>query len=232
MVLQSKGVVQLRWSWIRKWGALILCGVCFCCLGVSLAKKKVASAGVSVRNTKQDLFNPPSAPLEIEPVKEGEHKALNVELPDTKWAEFKALKSKILKTAKEQELFYSELESSEFVSKAFATLDAIPTNTEKEVEDRTKRMEAIDWISEALTWKDNPRRAELLERVSQLVGRDLSNLSVEASAKQTLIGDKIELIGILAAVNPTLASELEGLADETRERKLFKYAKSMYGLRF
>ena len=62
--------------------------------------------------------------------------------------------------------------------------------------------------------------------------RDLSNLSVEASAKQTLIGDKIELIGILAAVNPTLASELEGLADETRERKLFKYAKSMYGLRF
>jgi len=85
------------------------------------------------------------------------------------------------------------------------------------------RLTMIDFYEEALAWKDNPVRSEVLDSVERTL--KVNNLlSGAKETKQMLAGDKIELFAVLAEQDPGRAKViLEGTKDK-QLTKIFQYA--------
>lgn len=85
------------------------------------------------------------------------------------------------------------------------------------------RLDMIDFLEEALAWKDNPARSDAIDSIERTLR--VNNLqSGSKETKQMLAGDKMELFAILAQEEPGRAKLL---LERTKDKQLlgiFQYA--------
>lgn len=99
-------------------------------------------------------------------------------------------------------------------------LSMAPQNGKEALSDR---LMMIDFFDEALSWQENPARAEVLESIGRtLKVNNLRNRSKET--RQMLAGDKIELFAILAQEAPGHAKELLEHTEDKQLQSIFQYA--------
>lgn len=85
------------------------------------------------------------------------------------------------------------------------------------------RLMRIDFLKAALTWKQNPARAQLLETVSRLVLEDNFAEGQEVERQYALAGGKMELYHLLAEHDPSMARMVADKARGTRLEKLVTF---------
>ncbi|MBY0470748.1 hypothetical protein K2X30_06220 [bacterium] len=145
-------------------------------------------------------------------------------------ARFKDSSEKVIKTqledAEEKEL----LSNRELISKTVQILLEIPSQNSEGV--RRERMNAIDFLEQALAWNKNPEKKLLVSKLVEFISMKVSQLPASPEIRGIWMGDKIEAIGLLGAVQPQLAARLQKSARGSIDERLFQYAKNMYGQKF
>ena len=86
-----------------------------------------------------------------------------------------------------------------------------------------KRLMKIDYLREALEWKGNPMRAELIALVSEMILTDVYTPGMAMDMRLSLSGDKMELYELLDQVAPDQAQALLQASRGTRLERLIAY---------
>jgi hypothetical protein len=98
-----------------------------------------------------------------------------------------------------------------------------PSETKADKAGNIKRLMKIDYLREALEWKDNPMRAELIALISQMILTDNYPADMTMDMRLSLSGNKMELYEILYSVAPDQASALLLASRGTRLEALIAY---------
>ncbi|HYO74515.1 MAG TPA: hypothetical protein VEU33_51420 [Archangium sp.] len=96
-----------------------------------------------------------------------------------------------------------------------AQQDSMPANV--------KRLMQIDYLREALAWKENPERPQLLTEVERIILEDAFGPEMAPDVKRSLAATKFELFELLYRQEPERAQALVVAARGTRLEKLLEY---------
>lgn len=81
-----------------------------------------------------------------------------------------------------------------------------PEETRAEEAGNIKRLMKIDYLRDALEWKENPRRGELVALVSEIILTDNYPAEMTMDMRVSLSGNKMELYQLLYEIAPDQAS--------------------------
>lgn len=95
--------------------------------------------------------------------------------------------------------------------------------------DLAARLSMIDFFEEALSWKDNPIRDEVLQSIERIL--DTDNLSGTEESRRMVAGDKVELFAILTDQAPDSAKSFLRHSKDNRMLETFRYAMKRLGLK-
>lgn len=142
-------------------------------------------------------------------------------LPDkaSKLSGFESLKKKVLLNRNELAEKETILSNLETVRWAESSLSAIPrSNSEAK-----SRLAAIDFLEEAVAWKENPNRSEVIESIE---GAIKTNRLAETKRelRNMVIGDKIDLFTTLVQEEPAKARAILTGSDDPWLRDILNYA--------
>lgn len=98
-----------------------------------------------------------------------------------------------------------------------------PEGLEDTMEDNVKRLLQIDYLREALDWKENPEREHLLSTVEAIILEDSFRDTMPEELKRSVAASKTELFEILHGHAPERAQALVTAARGTRLEKLLEY---------
>ncbi|HEX5744737.1 MAG TPA: hypothetical protein VFZ09_00760 [Archangium sp.] len=93
--------------------------------------------------------------------------------------------------------------------------DSMPANV--------KRLMQVDYLREALAWKENPERKPLLSEVERIILEDSFGPDMAPDVKRSLAATKFELFELLYRQDPERALALAESARGTRLEKLMEY---------
>ncbi|WP_234065049.1 hypothetical protein [Myxococcus stipitatus] len=168
-----------------------------------------------------DVDAPPGAPPEYFGSRDYIRKkvlAANKDLEDYKFFE-----AKVLRTPAETETFQAMLSSPERLDRAFTRLTSSgETAYSSEVE--LERMYQVDYLEQALRWKENPERERVLDLAEKVILADNLTPSLPIELRRSLAGDKLELFGVLQSVAPERALRTTERARGTRLERLLAFA--------
>jgi len=132
---------------------------------------------------------------------------------------FETIRKKVLLNREETSEREKILSDRETVQWAESYLSAVPKNT-SEVK---KHFSAIDFLEEAIAWKENPIRSEALEGIeSAILTNQLAQTKREA--RKLVVGDKIDLFTVLAQEEPAKARALLTNVQDPWLRDILNYA--------
>jgi hypothetical protein len=98
-----------------------------------------------------------------------------------------------------------------------------PGDAKDSMESNVKRLMHIDYLREALAWKENPERPHLLSALEGIILEDSFDPAMDADVKRSLAATKFELFELLYKQEPERAKALVGAARGTRLEKLLEY---------
>jgi hypothetical protein len=98
-----------------------------------------------------------------------------------------------------------------------------PKNAENSMPANVERLMRIDYLREALSWKENPERPQLLSEVERIILEDTFGAEMAPDAKRSLAATKFELFELLYRQEPKRALALADSARGTRLEKLLEY---------
>ena len=98
-----------------------------------------------------------------------------------------------------------------------------PEETKIDKAGNIKRLMKIDFLREALEWKDNPQRAEIIALVKEMLLTDNYPADMTMDMRLSLSGNKMELFELLDQIAPDQASAVLQASKGTRLEKLFAY---------
>jgi hypothetical protein len=98
-----------------------------------------------------------------------------------------------------------------------------PTDAKDTVESNIKRLMQIDYLREALAWKENPERSHLISEVEALLREDSFGPTMPPDVKRSVAATKMELFEILHDQEPGRTQALVEAARGTRLEKLMEY---------
>lgn len=146
--------------------------------------------------------------------------AANKDLEDYKFFE-----QKILRTPGETQAFQAMLASTERLDRAVARLTSSgETAYSSEVE--LERMYQVDYLEQALRWKENPERERVFALAEQIILADNLVPTLPIELRRSLAGDKLELYAVLQAVAPERAQRIAERARGSGVEKLLAFAGS------
>ena len=137
---------------------------------------------------------------------------------------FQQLKGKVLLTEaerKERERILSD-------SKMLGWIEGQLSDPQK-VPELAARLSLIDFLEDAITWKENPIRFDAINSIERLIRSDTIDHASKTD-KVTLVGDKIELFAILYQELPDKAEALLSQAKNTPLEDILNYAKTRLSL--
>jgi hypothetical protein len=120
--------------------------------------------------------------------------------------EFQALRSKSLRTAREERQIQESLSEPRLIEEAGTLLQARSVK-DLDLDEQDVRLQALDFLSDALNWKGNPS----LRQAMSVAEAALDRVDTEARAplmKRSLTGDRIELFHALLRADRTRAIEI------------------------
>jgi len=88
------------------------------------------------------------------------------------------------------------------------------------------RMQTVDYLNSALTWKQNPQRDVVLNEIKTVLNRSIDDIKAPLVLKRSFAGDAMELYFVLFTHEPTMARELLEHAD-AKQQRLFRFATKM-----
>jgi hypothetical protein len=98
-----------------------------------------------------------------------------------------------------------------------------PEETKVDLAGNIKRLMKIDYLREALEWKENPERATLIALVSELILTDNFPPGMAMDMRLSLSGNKRELYELLYEMAPDRARAALQASKGTRLEKLIAY---------
>ncbi|MFE8598787.1 hypothetical protein [Archangium violaceum] len=98
-----------------------------------------------------------------------------------------------------------------------------PGDDKDSMESNVKRLMRIDYLREALSWKENPERPHLLSTLEGIILEDSFEPGMGPEVKRSLAATKFELFELLYKQDPERARALVGSARGTRLEKLMEY---------
>jgi len=90
-------------------------------------------------------------------------------------------------------------------------------------EEHYHRLMQIDYLDAAMTWKDNPQRAAVLEASGGVISKDNFVADLQSDRKQMLAGNKMELYRKVYDQDPDRAEALVAQAQGTRMEPLLRW---------
>lgn len=104
------------------------------------------------------------------------------------------------------------------------------TNRAVKHDDKTgrRRMDAIQFLAAAVSWKRNPLRARLLDGIEQILLVENLTDSTDIRHRKWVAGDKMELFEILVEYAPERAARLEEKAAGSWLALILHYARARY----
>ena len=101
-----------------------------------------------------------------------------------------------------------------------------PEETKVDQAGNIKRLMKIDYLRDALEWKENPRRDELIGLVSEIILTDNYPAGMGMDMRLSLSGNKMELYALLSEIAPDRASAALQAAKGTRLEAMVAYIAS------
>jgi hypothetical protein len=98
-----------------------------------------------------------------------------------------------------------------------------PEETKADKAGNIKRLMKIDFLREALEWKDNPERAQLIAMIKEMLLADNYPADMTMDMRLSLSGNKMELYELLEEVAPDQAAAVVQASRGTRLEKLMAY---------
>lgn len=138
-------------------------------------------------------------------------------------ADYKYFEEKVLRTQAETQSFQSMLASTERLGKAFERL-AAPTEKEFSDEAELERMYQVDYLEQALRWKENPEREKVLDLTERIILADTLSPELPLELRRSRAGDKLELFKVLQEVAAERARRTVERARGTRVAKILALA--------
>gem|GEM_PF-6326177 len=138
---------------------------------------------------------------------------------------YRPLKEKVVVNEAEQQALHALLADAERLEAAAAILkgEALGAHTTKT---RAIRMEAVDFLAEAIAWRENPSRSLALELARAAVLNENYHHVASAWLKQDFVGDKLELIEALRTEDPRSLKALaaQALATNSKNKAVLRHA--------
>lgn len=97
------------------------------------------------------------------------------------------------------------------------------TEAEESLESSIKRLMRIDYLREALAWRQNPAREQLVSTVEGIILADSFSPELSLSARRSMAATRMELYEIFADQEPERARALVEAAKGTSLEKLLQY---------
>jgi hypothetical protein len=98
-----------------------------------------------------------------------------------------------------------------------------PTDPRDDMESNARRLIQIDYLREALSWKENPERQHLVSVVEKIILEDSFGPMMPLAVKRSVAATKTELYEILYAQEPERAKALVDAARNTRLEGMLEY---------
>jgi len=143
--------------------------------------------------------------------------------PSILFTQYLSLSSKALRSEEEKRDIAMYLESPELVRQSLETLTA-KGETEFDLDVQDRRLEQVEFLSRALSMRDNPMRGRILQALPEIIARDIASMDVNPMLKRSLAGDQIELFQILQKCDVAAAEAVADRSKGTPNEKLIAYA--------
>jgi hypothetical protein len=98
-----------------------------------------------------------------------------------------------------------------------------PADAKDTIESNFKRLMQIDYLREALAWKENPARQQLMATVENIILEDSFGPTMPPDVKRSVAATKMELYEILFDQEPERTQALVEAAKRTRLEKMLEY---------
>jgi hypothetical protein len=98
-----------------------------------------------------------------------------------------------------------------------------PVDAKDTMESNVKRLMQIDYLREALAWKENPARQHLLSAVESVILEDSFSPMMPPDVKRSMVATKMELYELLFDQEPARAQALVEAARGTRLEGMLGY---------
>ena len=172
----------------------------------SIGTPSVSSVDTAVTNTKL------SAGVVNQPV-------VSTPKSDDRLTRFESLRKKVLLSNEER------AEKDRVLSdlKTIHWIESYLSETPKGANELKGHLSAIDFLEEAIAWKENPSREEALESLENAIKVNQLGLA-KKEVKRLVVGDKIELFTILSQEEPAKARALLESTQDHRLRDTLNYA--------
>lgn len=141
-------------------------------------------------------------------------------------AQYYALEQKVLPTEEERANLHAMLSDPAMIKAAKQYLLANETAYAKDAE--AKRMVAVEFLSDAVNWADNPSRPAVMEAIEGVMFADNIASDAPDDLAQSLAGDKMELYTQLLHRSPDRADLVAQHAKGTSVEPLLAYTKETY----
>jgi hypothetical protein len=172
----------------------------------------------------------PEMPVDL-PEDEGEHGEFTTSTDilkqklfkaEPKLAQFDYFREHVLLDSSTREDYRKLLADKAMIEKVRGDL-LHPTERKDTTESNVKRLMEIDYLREAMDWKEHPGRKDLLAEVERIILEDSFTADMPADIKRSLAATKLELYELYSAQAPERALALVEKARGTRLEKLLQY---------
>jgi len=141
-------------------------------------------------------------------------------------AQYYGLEQKVVPTAEERGNLHAMLSDLELIETIKEYLLAAETAYSKDAE--AKRMVAVEFLSDAINWADNPARPAVLTAIEGVMFADNITADAPEDLAQSLAGDKVELYMQMLHRSPDRAAVVSAHARGSSVQPLLTYAKESY----
>jgi hypothetical protein len=141
----------------------------------------------------------------------------------THFTQYLDLCSKALRSEEENRALTKYLSSPDLVGQSFEVL-AAKDESVFDLDAQDRRLEQVEFLSRALSLRDNPMRGRVLQALPAIIARDIASMDVNPMLKRSLAGDQIELFQILQKSDVAAAEALADRSKGTANEKLIAYA--------
>lgn len=142
---------------------------------------------------------------------------------DPQLQKFYNLRRKALRTSTEQQDYLGMIADARLIAEARQDLLSAASGLELDQENELRRLQRIQYLNSALAWADNPRRAEVVRTVTDVLLAEVPR-AAPSSAKGSMLGDKLDLFQILMMSDRAEAEALLTRARGTPLEKVFELA--------
>lgn len=223
------------------WFSLFLLGLIFYLIQINHPRKTLSNTDAKIRNSFFSRMVPARKSQKTEKsqrrfsflsgVRNGTRLAQTSEAKkrfQEKFEKFQKVSEITLKSQKQREEYRELLQDAEIHE---GVLNFLLNPVVEKSEDRfiSKRIDAINFWNEALSWRDNPAKSEIAATIGHFITQVSFPVGASDLVKKAIVGDQMEAYMILLERSPEAAQELvTSIASDSRLARVIQFAANFY----